>query len=169
MRSELAEMVARMRARFLAEAPEFYTYVPPVKLLSPPDFYFGWGDGLDREQFVARVRDEHAKHATEYPELVGPVWSPDEIVLKLGRILVLYMVRLPMGEDTRFGMADLRSADGRQFTAGELLWAVYRATAKDVMAGPHQIFEGLELVSALGTTSGDLPVWVPVYRMGLGS
>jgi hypothetical protein len=165
---KLEEMLDQTRARFLAEAPEFYTYVPPVELLSPPNFYFGWGAGLDRDQLIAKVRAKHAEYVAEYPE-DGPVWSPDEVVLKLGRLLVLYMVRLPRTDETRFGMADLRSADGRQFTAGELLWELYRATAVDVLAGPHQVFEGLELVSAFGTASGSLPVWVPVYRMHLGS
>jgi hypothetical protein len=164
----LDEMVAQIRARFLAQAPEFYADAPPEWLLSPPDWYFGWGEGRDRDQLIEKVRTEHAKYVAEYED-EGPPWSPEEVALKVGRLLVLYQVRLPPADETRFGMADLRSADGRQFSAGELLWAVYQATAKDVLAGPHQVFEGLELVYAFSTVSGGLPVWVPVYRMHLGS
>src|SRR5262245_7954616 len=117
---KLEEMLAQIQARFLAEAPELYSYVPPVELLSPPApcVNFGCGDGLDRDQFIEAARAEHAEYVAEYPD-EGPVWSPDEVVLKLGRVLVLYMVRLPTADDTRFGMADLRAADARQFTAGE--------------------------------------------------
>jgi hypothetical protein len=164
----LDEMIAQVRARFLAEAPEFYTYVPPERLLSPPDWHFGWGVGRDRDQLVEKVRAEHAKYVAEYED-EGPAWSPDEVVLKVGRVLVLYTVRLPPADETRFGMADLRATDGRQFTAGELLWVLYQGTAKDVVAGPHQVFEGLELVYAFDGVCAGLPVWVPVYRMHLGS
>lgn len=164
----LEEMIAQIRTRFLAEAPEFYTYAAPRQLLSPPDWYFGWGIGLDRDQLIEKVRAEHAAFVAEYED-AGPPWSPDEVVLRVGRLLVLYTVRLPLTDETRFGMADLRAADGRQFTAGELLWAVYQTTARDVLAGPHQVFEGLELVYAFNAVSAGLPVWVPVYRMHLGS
>lgn len=170
MRASLEEMVAQIRARFLAEAPEFYTYVPPAELLTEPlpCVSFGRGSGLSREQFIEAVRAEHAGYVAECPD-AGPAWAPDEVVLELGRVLVLYMVRVPLADETRFGMADLRSADGRRFTAGELLWELYRATGADVRAGAHEEFEGLKLVSAFGTVSGDLPMWVPVYRMNLGS
>jgi hypothetical protein len=170
MRTKIEELVAQIQARFLAEAPEFYSYIPPVELLSPPSpcVNFGRGEGLDRDQFIEMVRAEYAEYVAEYPD-AGPVWVPDKVVLKVGRVLVLYMVRLPTVDEARFGMADIRSADGRQFTAGELLWEVYRATAKDVLDGAHLEFEGLKLVSALGTVSRGLPAWVPVYQMYLGS
>jgi hypothetical protein len=164
----LADEIARLRARSLAEAPEFYHGSAPEKLLARLNCDFGLGDGLDQEQFVARVRDEHAAFVAEYED-EGPVWSPEEVVLKFGRVLVLYTVRLPQTDETRFGMADLCSADERQFTAGELLWAVYQATAADVRAGPHREFEGLELVYAFDAVAAGLPAWVPVYRMHLGS
>src|SRR5262245_5886008 len=96
----LAEDVARIRARFLAEAPEVYTYSAPEKLLTGLCCNFGQGEGLDREQFVARVRDEHAEYVAEYED-EGPPWSPEQVVLEVGRVLVLYMVRLPLADETR--------------------------------------------------------------------
>jgi hypothetical protein len=164
----LVDEIARIRARFLAEAPGFYTGSAPETLLGRLSCNFGMGDGLDQEPFITRVRDEHAAFVAEYED-AGPVWSPEEVVLNFARVLVLYTVRLPQTDETRFGMAELRAADGRQFTAGELLWAVYQATAVDVRAGPHREFEGLELVYAFDAVVAGLPVWVPVYRMHLGS
>jgi hypothetical protein len=64
----LDEMVAQIRARSLAQAPEFYTYAPPERLLSPPHWYFGWGEGRGREQLVEKVRAEHARYVAEYED-----------------------------------------------------------------------------------------------------
>jgi hypothetical protein len=165
---KIEKMIEEIRARFLTEATEFYHGPVPERLLDRLSWHFAAGAGLDRDGLVRRVRDDHAAFVAEYAD-EGPVWDPDEVVLNAGRALVMYMVRRAGADETQFGMADLRSPDGHRFSAGELLWALYQATAADVLAGPHGVFEGLELVTAFGTGRDTLPVWVPVYRMHLGS
>jgi len=50
--------------------------------------------GLDRDHFIEAVRAEQAAYVAAYQD-EGPVCSRGEDVLKLGRVLALYLVCLP--------------------------------------------------------------------------
>ena len=120
-------------------------------------------EGLSRAEVEAVI--DHAKQELreEDPEYEA-CWRPDEVVLAVGRVLVLYCSDR-VGEEVRFFLADLSSDNGKSFTAGELYYKLYREVADKVRTSYHHWFEGLELVITWTTDAGP----VPVYRMWLGN
>jgi hypothetical protein len=114
----------------------------------------------DLEALVVRTQKEMREE--------GPMclldWRPEEVVLQAGRVLVIYGSD-PIGEPERFFLLDLRSDNGKSFTAGELYYKLYREAAGEARRACHCWFERLELMDTLAGNSGDFPL----YRMWLGN
>jgi hypothetical protein len=77
----------------------------------------------------------------------------------------LYQPDPPGRKTPLFQVADLQSEDGERFTAGELLYAFYRAADSDLRDSCHCHFEGLQFLGVASSGEG----YVPIYQAMMGS
>lgn len=112
----------------------------------------------DPAEFNRRVHEYHLQATGE------DTWDPDEVVLSAPAIRVAYFgVESPDDEEYTEFTTHLRSDDGSQFTAGELLLKLNNAVAGHLKGMDHCHYEGLFLTD---TPPED---GVPVYEMMQGS
>jgi hypothetical protein len=138
----------------------------PLDLLCGFFWKFGTDfDYLPDDELLAAVRTfvEDFRGADFDPE-TDEVWRPDEVVLHAGQLVLLGCVHPPEAAP-RFFTANLHSADGQVFRAGELMCAVVRAAAGEVRGSGHRLFEALHLVGQVGNPA----CWIPLYEMCFGS
>jgi hypothetical protein len=132
----------------------------------PDSWAFGPDNvGLTRVEFEAAIRRLEEDWRRDDPSWEYEPWNPDEVVLRVGRVLILYEPDPAGNKERLFRVADLRSEDGERFTAGELLCKFYRAAAADLRGSCHRHFEGLQFRGVVSTAEGH----VPIYQVTMGS
>ncbi len=144
----------------------------PQELLRKADWRFWKEQTYDnRSDFNEAVRRWHARLKED--QRFG--WHPDEVALSAPRVRVEYFGVIPEleesddfdgyedGEDYAALVADLVSDNGRDFTAGELLYKLHNAAVRHLDSVDHCYMEGLRLKGE--DPSSD----VPVYQMIQGS
>ena len=93
----------------------------------------------DREAFERAV-------GTAQEEVGEGSWQPEAVVIRRGTIRVAYSSTDPeVPYDYVPRRLEVRSADGRSFTAGELLLQLHNAVVAELRDADHRYFEGLEL------------------------
>jgi hypothetical protein len=138
----------------------------PVDLL----FGFFWKFGTDCDRLpdaelldAIRTFVEDLSGEDFDPE-TDEVCRPEEVVLRSGQMVLLGCSH-PPDSAPRVFTAQLHSADGQAFRAGELMCAVVRAAADELRDSGHRFFQGLKLVGQVGN-----PVaWIPLYEMYFSS
>lgn len=116
------------------------------------------------EQFTDAA--EFNRRVSEYHALGGDddTWEPDEVVFPAPALRVAYFgVESPDDDEYSDFEVQLRSDDGAQFTAGELLLKLHNAVAPHLKGVDHCYYEGLYL------TDAPLEDGVPLYEMMQGS
>jgi hypothetical protein len=121
--------------------------------------------GLTRAEFEAEIRRFEEACRRDDPSWDFEPWDPQEVVLGVGHVLILYEPDPPDRRGRSFYVADLRSEDGEKFTAGEFLYQFYRAAAGDLRDSYHCHFEGLQFRGVASTPEGH----VPIYQVSMGS
>jgi hypothetical protein len=138
----------------------------PVDLLL--GFFWKFGTDCDRlpdDELLDAIRTfvEDLSGEDFDPE-TDEVCHPEEVVVQSGRMVLLGCSH-PPGSAPRVFTAQLHSADGQAFRAGELMCAVVRAAADELRDSGHRFFQGLKLVGQVGN-----PVaWIPLYEMYFSS
>lgn len=125
----------------------------PPTLMEGVEWVFRGSAFDDRAAFEAAVAE------FQNPEW-GSDWRPADVVLRAAHIRVVPDADWYVGDDA---VADLTADDGREFTAGELLFKVHNAFVAGLRETNHQFFEGFSL-SAEQLTGGP-----PLYTLELGS
>jgi hypothetical protein len=105
----------------------------PATLMQGVEWLFRGSPFADQKAFNAAVTE------FQNPEW-GPVWHPDEVVLRAARIRVVPDVDWYVGDEDP--VAELSADDGQAFTAGELLFKVHNAFVAGMQQSSHQFFEG---------------------------
>ena len=121
--------------------------------------------GLTWADFEAEIRrfEEMCRH--DDPSWEYEPWDPQEVVLGIGRVVVLYEPDPPDRSGRSFYVADLRSEGGEKFTAGEFLYKFYQAAARKLRDSCHCHLEGLQFCGIASTAEGH----VPISQLNLGS
>jgi len=120
---------------------------------------------ISGERYTDRSAFEDAVTAYN-AERDGTAWHPTEVVLRVPQVFVTADVHWHFflrGHSTlEPPMVELIADDGREFTAGELLFKIHNALLEEVHEMDHKFFEGLNLVDQVQGVP-------PVYEVVLGS
>ena len=85
-------------------------------------------------------------------------WEPDEVILEEPVIKIRY--NFWKGKNKSEPVIELKSDNGRNFAAGELLFKIHNAVAEEVDDVEHHVFDGLSFV--------DREESIPVYWLNQG-
>ncbi len=127
----------------------------------PPELLWGVSWTFRDQPFPDRAGFDAAVAAAHPDPEHGPVWRPDEVVLRSARVRVSPDVHWYLTEE--HPTAEFAADNGESFTAGELLFKVHNRFVAELRRMDHKYFEGLTL------DSHPAPGEPPLYLLDLGS
>jgi hypothetical protein len=117
--------------------------------------------------FIGTTFDDPATFSEEvrqyHIDVTGKdTWAPDLVVLPVPHVQLAYEY-WDDNDDQIEDVLDLKSSNGRDFTALDLLFQLHNAVVEEIRDGDHHFFEGLTLDTEVPTGE------IPQYLLNLGS
>lgn len=129
----------------------------PQKVMSKVLWDFSGEAYTDREEFSAVLRQY------QIDILDADVWQPEQVVLPLAHVRVLFRYWVVEEDDEANVEVELQASNGLTLTALDVLFQIHNAAVEKLRNDDHRFFEGIHLVAE---PADGMPAY---YHMHLGS